>query len=112
MMEWDSNSDVSGDEEGFRLSDGGSVPFPVEDLLTAPPCGFVVTDALVPDYPIIYCNRVFEMATGYRAEEVAGRNWLGPFTFLSSPCFLLLRVFCFSDANPLQVWYVSHSWRI
>jgi clock-associated PAS protein ZTL len=35
----------------------------------------VVSDALEPDFPIIYVNRGFEEATGYRAEEVLGRNW-------------------------------------
>nr|AML76605.1 putative LOV domain-containing protein [Oenothera grandis]AML77881.1 putative LOV domain-containing protein [Oenothera biennis]AML78349.1 putative LOV domain-containing protein [Oenothera laciniata]AML79598.1 putative LOV domain-containing protein [Oenothera grandiflora] len=77
-MEWDSNSDLSGDDEeeelGFMLSDGGALPFPVEDLLHTTPCGFVVTDALEHDNPIIYVNTVFEMVTGYRAEEVLGRN--------------------------------------
>jgi clock-associated PAS protein ZTL len=34
----------------------------------------VVSDALEPDFPIIYVNRGFEDATGYRAEEVLGRN--------------------------------------
>nr|GEV56159.1 hypothetical protein [Tanacetum cinerariifolium] len=76
-MEWDSssNSDVSGDEvDGFLLNDGGALPFPVDSLLQPAPCGFVVTDALEPDHPIIYVNSVFEFVTGYRAEEVLGRN--------------------------------------
>lgn len=78
MMEWDSNSsDVSGDEVelGFLLNDGGPLPFPVDSLLHPAPCGFVVTDALEPENPIIYVNSVFEMVTGYLAEEVLGRNW-------------------------------------
>lgn len=75
-MEWDSNSDLSGDEEEtFAFNDAGPLPFPVENLLQTAPCGFVVTDALEPDHPIIYVNTVFEMVTGYRAEEVLGRNW-------------------------------------
>lgn len=77
-MEWDSSSsDDSGDEfEGFLLNDGvGSMPFPVQNLLQTTPCGFVVTDALEADHPIIYVNTVFEMVSGYRAEEVLGRNW-------------------------------------
>nr|AML78586.1 putative LOV domain-containing protein [Passiflora caerulea] len=77
-MEWDSNSDLSAEEEeeeeGFMLNDGGPLPFPVGNLLQSAPCGFVVTDALEPDHPIIYVNTVFEMVTGYRAEEVLGRN--------------------------------------
>ncbi|RYR13939.1 hypothetical protein Ahy_B04g070672 isoform B [Arachis hypogaea] len=79
-MEWDSNSDLSTDDDEPFLRGGsnddedfgvGPIPFPV--LQTAP-CGFVVTDALEPDQPIIYVNTVFEMITGYRAEEVLGRN--------------------------------------
>jgi clock-associated PAS protein ZTL len=86
-MEWDSNSDLSGDEDdavssSFLLNDDvGPLPFPV--LQTAP-CGFVVTDAIDPDHPIIYVNAVFEMLTGYRAEEVLGRNWYFFFNFLFS----------------------------
>lgn len=38
--------------------------------------GVVVTDMLEPGCPIIYVNRGFEEAMGYRAEEVLGRNWL------------------------------------
>uniref|UniRef100_A0A0E0LF18 PAS domain-containing protein n=1 Tax=Oryza punctata TaxID=4537 RepID=A0A0E0LF18_ORYPU len=50
--------------------------FAIEGMLRASgPCGLVVTDALEPDCPIIYVNRGFEEATGYRAEEVLGRNW-------------------------------------
>ncbi|MED6191535.1 adenosine kinase [Stylosanthes scabra] len=82
-MEWDSNSDLSGEEEdegAFDLTDDAAaddcpLPFPVENLLLqTAPCGFVVTDALEPDHPIIYVNTVFEIVTGYRAEEVLGRN--------------------------------------
>lgn len=91
-MEWDSNSesDLSSteeeeeEEEGFgeglgfmlRKNGEGQLPFPIDKLLQPAPCGFVVTDALEPDNPIIYVNSVFEMVTGYRAEEVLGRNWL------------------------------------
>ncbi|TYJ20872.1 hypothetical protein E1A91_A08G026400v1 [Gossypium mustelinum] len=84
-MEWDSNSDLSGDEdEGFVFNDGNPLPFPVQNLLQTAPCGFVVTDAIEPDHPIVYINTVFEMVTGYRAEEVIGRNcrflqYRGPF---------------------------------
>lgn len=98
MMEWDSNSDPSGDEieeeeddelelgSGFLFTSGGGngpLPFPVDSLLQPAPCGFVVTDALEPDHPIIYVNSVFEIVTGYRAEEVLGRNWSVPCSFLS-----------------------------
>ncbi|KAJ7959807.1 adagio protein 1-like [Quillaja saponaria] len=74
-MEWDSNPDLSGDEdESFMLNDGEPFPFLAENLLQTAPCEFVVTDALEPDKPIIYGNSVFEMVTEYRAEEVLGCN--------------------------------------
>ncbi|XP_052205249.1 adagio protein 3 [Diospyros lotus] len=38
------------------------------------PSAFVVSDALEPDFPIIYVNKVFEIFTGYHADEVLGRN--------------------------------------
>lgn len=75
-MEWDSDSEsIGGEEEGFLFSDGGPLPFTVGSLLQSAACGFVVTDALEPDNPIIYVNTGFELVTGYRAEEVLGRNW-------------------------------------
>lgn len=40
------------------------------------PTSFVVSDALEPDFPVIYVNKVFEISTGYRADEALGRNWL------------------------------------
>nr|AML78982.1 putative LOV domain-containing protein [Retrophyllum minus] len=53
-------------------------------FLQSNPCGIVVTDALEPDQPIIYVNSVFEIVTGYKAEEILGRNcrflqYRGPF---------------------------------
>ncbi|KAK9105897.1 hypothetical protein Scep_022741 [Stephania cephalantha] len=38
------------------------------------PASIVVSDATEPDFPIIYINTVFEIGTGYRADEVLGRN--------------------------------------
>ncbi|OIV94145.1 hypothetical protein TanjilG_31570 [Lupinus angustifolius] len=38
------------------------------------PSSFVVCDALELDFPIIYVNKVFEISTGYRADEALGRN--------------------------------------
>ncbi|XP_072952851.1 adagio-like protein 1 [Typha angustifolia] len=78
-MEWDSESEEGsvGEEEGLVLRDGsgGAFAFAFEGMLRSETaCGLVVTDALEPDLPIIYVNRGFEEATGYRAEEVLGRN--------------------------------------
>nr|AML79141.1 putative LOV domain-containing protein [Podophyllum peltatum] len=74
-MEWDSDSEgISGDEEGFLLNDGGPLPFGIGSMIQTSPCGLVVTDSLEPDHPIIYVNTGFELVTGYRAEEILGRN--------------------------------------
>jgi PAS domain-containing protein len=54
----------------------------LEVLLQSSPCGLIVTDALETDQPIIYVNTVFEFITGYKAEEILGRNWYVAFHFL------------------------------
>lgn len=36
--------------------------------------GVVITDATLPDMPIVYCNKAFERITGYSHEEVVGHN--------------------------------------
>ncbi|HUY03923.1 MAG TPA: EAL domain-containing protein [Rhodocyclaceae bacterium] len=36
--------------------------------------GIIITDAFLPDRPIIYVNPAFERITGYSAAEVVGRN--------------------------------------
>lgn len=112
-MEWDSNSDLSGDEEedGFLLSDGGPLPFPVKGLVQTAPCGFIVTDALEPDHPIIYVNTMFEMVTGYRAEEVLGRNWsvlfISSLFDIFSPLVGYFCILCcnFRGSGPFEFWY-------
>ncbi|MFS7888751.1 putative PAS domain-containing protein [Helianthus anomalus] len=35
----------------------------------------VVSDAMEPDFPVIYVNKVFESVIGYLADEVLGQNW-------------------------------------
>jgi PAS domain S-box-containing protein len=45
-----------------------------ERAIAASSNGIVITDALQPDNPIIYVNPAFERITGYKAEEVIGRN--------------------------------------
>jgi len=47
------------------------------------PTSIVVCDALEIDFPIIYVNTTFEISTGYRANEILGRNWLVIFNFNS-----------------------------
>ena len=36
--------------------------------------GVTISDALAPDFPLIYVNRAFERLTGYDKEEILGRN--------------------------------------
>ncbi|GAB1539208.1 hypothetical protein NUACC21_18730 [Scytonema sp. NUACC21] len=45
-----------------------------ERALAASSNGIVITDARLPDLPIIYVNSAFEQITGYSASEVMGRN--------------------------------------
>lgn len=56
---------------------GGELPMEPHGSFFYPavPSAFVVSDALETDFPIIYVNSVFEISTGYRADEVLGRNW-------------------------------------
>ncbi|XP_010531680.1 PREDICTED: adagio protein 3-like isoform X2 [Tarenaya hassleriana] len=66
------------EEEGEEEGGGGDGKLPLKlGMLFYPmtPPAFVVSDALEPDFPIIYVNRIFEVFTGYRADEVLGRNW-------------------------------------
>jgi PAS domain S-box-containing protein len=43
-------------------------------VLEATNTGVVITDNLLPDNPIIYCNPAFEQLSGYSREEIIGRN--------------------------------------
>lgn len=45
-----------------------------ESALAATSCGIVISDARLPQNPIIYCNPAFEKITGYAQDEVIGRN--------------------------------------
>nr|AML78404.1 putative LOV domain-containing protein [Xerophyta villosa] len=78
-MEWDSEQeDDYIREEVDMVDDGGGDRFvavaAAGGVAPGAPCGLVVTDALEHDHPIIYVNSWFEIITGYRAEEVLGRN--------------------------------------
>nr|AML78664.1 putative LOV domain-containing protein [Ilex paraguariensis] len=65
-----------GGEELTEDERGGELPLQSGDFFFYPmvPSSIVVSDALEPDFPVIYVNAVFEMFTGYRADEVLGRN--------------------------------------
>jgi PAS domain S-box-containing protein len=36
--------------------------------------GIVITDHRQPDQPIIYCNKAFELLTGFSKKEIIGHN--------------------------------------
>ena len=46
----------------------------LERAIAASSNGMIVTDATLPDYPIIWVNAGFERMTGYSAAEVIGKN--------------------------------------
>lgn len=68
------DDDEDEDEEEFENIEVTSQPVGFFYPLTTP-SSIVVSDALDPDLPVIYVNSVFESSTGYRADEVLGRNW-------------------------------------
>ena len=65
--------DEEEDEEEYEEEESEDHPgmFYYPRMLTS----FVVCDALEADFPVIYVNTVFEISTGYRADEILGRNW-------------------------------------
>ena len=42
--------------------------------MAATSTGVTIADATKPEHPIIYCNPAFESMTGYRREEIIGKN--------------------------------------
>ena len=46
----------------------------LERAIAASSNGIVITDATLPDHPLVYINPGFERITGYRTEEVMGQN--------------------------------------
>lgn len=45
-----------------------------ERAMQAAPNGFIITDVMQPDNPVIYVNPAFERITQYAASEIIGRN--------------------------------------
>ncbi|KAI4340724.1 hypothetical protein MLD38_025534 [Melastoma candidum] len=64
---------LSGEDEAVELELQLQLPHPAWSYPTTP-ASFVVSDASSPGLPIVYVNASFEHSTGYRADEVLGRN--------------------------------------
>eukprot|EP00884_Botryococcus_braunii_P008687 jgi/Botrbrau1/1781/Bobra.0217s0036.1 len=58
---------------GPYRDDAGSAHM-LKKLLYSSPCALTVADATHPDHPILHVNSMFEMATGWTAAEVLGKN--------------------------------------
>ena len=58
----------------FAIKNNVPDPILLVKVLEATNTGVVITDNLLPDNPIIYCNPAFEQMSGYSREEIIGRN--------------------------------------
>ncbi len=54
--------------------DTRTIPFVLSQILDTCVNGITLSDPDQPDNPIVYANEVFERITGYRQEEIIGRN--------------------------------------
>ncbi len=45
-----------------------------EQAMSSTNCGITISDARLPDMPLIYINEAFERITGYSRDEVIGKN--------------------------------------
>ncbi len=54
-----------------RYADDAQLLFAAVELSPTP---MIVTDARLPDHPIVYTNHSFQEMTGYAASEIIGRN--------------------------------------
>ena len=50
-------------------------PFPPCSPCLPAPQNFVIADPTLPDCPIVFASDPFLKLSGYRREEVLGRNW-------------------------------------
>ena len=57
-----------------ELEDGDDLPNLFRRMLDATDNVIVIADATLPDIPLIYVNKQFEILTGYTYDEVVGRN--------------------------------------
>lgn len=60
--------------ELLELEQGGELPNLLRRVLDATDNTMTITDPRLPDNPLIYVNKQFEILTGYSRDEVLGRN--------------------------------------
>lgn len=54
--------------------DNGLIPYVLSQILDTCVNGVTLSDPDQPDNPIVYANDAFERITGYRQDEIIGRN--------------------------------------
>ncbi len=72
------------------------------------PVAMVVSDATLPDCPLIYVNPAFERLTGFAADEVLGRNcrfMQGP---LTDPADVARLRSAIRDREPIEIDLLNH----
>lgn len=60
--------------QGTRMGFEGASGLLFEQAMAQTRMAVCLTDPRLPDDPIIFCNEAFEQLTGYRREEIIGRN--------------------------------------
>ena len=74
-MSWTTDGDEAGVESKTSARNRVDKVLDLKDrALAAASEGIVISDARLPDNPLIYANAGFERLTGYPVEEVLGRN--------------------------------------
>lgn len=58
----------------IATKDEGVIPYVLTQILDACVNGVTLSDPDLPDSPLVYVNRVFEEMSGYRQDEMIGRN--------------------------------------
>lgn len=54
--------------------DDGIIPYVLTQILDACVNGVTLSDPDLPDNPVVYANRAFEIISGYPQAEIVGRN--------------------------------------
>jgi PAS domain S-box-containing protein len=73
-MHSETNSSELGTLETSSLSEFKSLAGPMFGVLERSPMPFVITNPRLPDNPVIFVNEAFSRLSGYRSEDILGRN--------------------------------------